>query len=77
MPAQVIDLRTLIKTKISFVGYDTSTIAAGRLTIRLGVNLDDIISQSEVTTIDHNDDSGNEYILVGYSKVGDGSVFAP
>jgi len=78
MPVQVIDLRYFVKDKLNFgPGYNTTTISAGQLTNVIGINLEDIESQFDIQESPTYNAEGKYYVLVGFNKVGDGSVVGP
>lgn len=78
MPVQVIDLRTFVKERINAgPGYSTTNVIAGQLTNKFNINLDDIESQYDIETDSVHNSDGKYYALVGFNKVGDGSVVGP
>jgi len=78
MPVQVIDLRTFVRDRIDVgPGYNTNYIISSHLTNVTGINLNNIESTYYMPNISSHNEDGKEYVLVGYNKVGDGSVIGP
>jgi len=78
MPTQVIDLRTFIKSNVNFdPGYDTHTVIGSQYANVRNINVEDIESQFDVDQPSDHNSAGKYYAVVGFNKVGDGSVFGP
>jgi len=78
MPVQVIDLRTFVVERLGiYKSYDQTTITTDQLVVANGINLADAESQSPNVTEDSYNSSGEYYTVVGFNKVGDGSVVGP
>lgn len=78
MPTQVIDLRSFIKDNIDFgPGYNTTSIISSELADKEGINIRNIRSVDAIQETDVYNAVGKYYTVVGYNKVGDGSVVGP
>jgi hypothetical protein len=78
MPTQVIDLRSFIKNSIDFgPGYNTTSIISSELTDKENINIRNLNSEDSVLELSTYSEDGKYYTLVGYNKVGDGSVVGP
>ena len=78
MPVQVIDLRSFVRESLNVgPGYNDITITPSQLANVFNINVDNIESQFGIQEQPTYNSGGKYYAVVGYNKVGDGSVIGP